>query len=353
MSTRPVETASSRPAGRVRWWRRLRRSTEDEVSICIPAWQAQAFIGRTLDFALGQTHPRIRVLVSIDRCEDDTAAICHERARHDRRLVVFTQAERLGWAGNVNFLLGQVATPYFLLYFHDDVIAPQYTARLLSALRARPDAASAFCPMDHFGVARPVSVGLAYEGTAAHRLATLLLAPDRGSPLRCLTRSELLCRGLQVPTCAVDGLWANEPYLMRLVAAGPMLHVPEILYFRWNQREGGLTDGWKRLAPEQVRAGHAANIDLALDIIDRATTDPQERLALAHCLYLYLLPRLREVERASGGAVAADSAAIVPRFAGAATPRDLACLGEDIAEWGAQRWAWLGRQGPRPRPAPA
>lgn len=352
MSTSPAEAPPLRTAGHAAWWGRWRRPAEDGVSICIPAWQSQAFIGRTLDFALGQTHPGIRVLVSIDHCEDETVAICLERARHDRRLVVFAQAERLGWAGNVNFLLGQVATPYFLLYFHDDVIAPQYTARLLSALRARPDAASAYCPMDHFGAARPVSVGLAYEGTAAHRLATFLLAPDRGSPLRALTRSELLGRGLRMPTGAVDGLWANEPYLMRLVAAGPALHVPETLYFRWNQREGGLTDGWRRLSPAQVRAGYATNIGIALEIIDQATSDPAERLALAHCLYLYLLPRLRGIERESGGTVAADPAAMGSRFAAAAEPRDLARLGGDIAEWGAQRLAWLRAQ-QRAQPAPA
>ena len=338
MSTRMVEPRTGDVSLRKPWWTRLARHVpRDEVSICIPAWQSQAFIRRTLDFALGQTHRRVRVLVSIDQCDDDTAAMCLARAHQDSRLAVFVQPSRLGWAGNVNFLLGQVSTPYFFLYFHDDVIVPQYTARLLHALQRRPDAASVHCDMDHFGAARAVSVGFAYEGSVARRLGAFLVTPERGSPLRSLTRSALLADGLRLPTGEIDGLWANEPYLMRLVAAGPAVHVPEILYYRWNQREGGLTDGWKRLAPAQVCAGHAGNIRTALDIIDRATTDAAERRALAFCLYVHMMPRLHAIERESQGAVAIDPQQVSPRFAAAGEPCDLACLGEQIRGWALQR----------------
>ena len=337
MSTSMIEPHAGDPLWK-RWWTRLvRNAPRDEVSICIPAWQSQAFIGRTLDFALGQTHRRVRVLVSVDQCDDDTATICQARAHRDPRLAVFVQSARLGWAGNVNFLLERVSTPYFFLYFHDDVIVPQYTARLLHALQRRPDATSAHCDMDHFGAVRPVSAGLAYEGSAARRLGAFLVAPGRGSPLRSLTRSALLSDGLRLPTGEIDGLWANEPYLMQLVAAGPALHVPEILYYRWNQREGGLTDGWKRLAPVQVCAGHAGNIRTALGIIDRATTDATERRALAFCLYVHMMPRLRAIERESQDAVAIDLGAVSPRFAAASEPCDLACLGDEIRGWALQR----------------
>lgn len=339
------------PAGtrtRSPWWARLARAVQrDAVSICIPAWQSQAFIDRTLDFALGQTHPRVRVLISVDRGEDDTAAICLERARRDRRLAVCVQSERLGWAGNVNALLERVSTPYFFLYFHDDVIAPQYTERLLKLLQRRPDAASAHCDMDHFGASRPVSTGRDYEGSAAQRLAAFLVAPERGSPLRSLTRSSHLAGGLRMPGHGPHGLWANEPYLMQLVAAGPALHLPEILYYRWNQREGGLTDGWKRLAPADVEAGHMANIRAAFEIIDRATGDPVERRALAFCLRVHALPRLRNIERASGGAVAFGAEAM-PRFIEAASPGGLDCLGPDIRGWALDRYRKLLEQERRP-----
>ena len=77
-----------------------------QVSVCIPTWRSQPFMARTLDFALGQTYPHTRVLVSVDQCEDGTAAICEAYARTDPRLQVFVQPERLGWARNVNLLIG-------------------------------------------------------------------------------------------------------------------------------------------------------------------------------------------------------------------------------------------------------
>ena len=49
---------------------------EPLVTVCIPTWQGQDFIGRALDCARHQTLMDIRILVSVDRCDDDTAAIC-------------------------------------------------------------------------------------------------------------------------------------------------------------------------------------------------------------------------------------------------------------------------------------
>ena len=168
--------------------------------------------------------------------EDGTAEICHAYARADRRVEVFEQRARLGWARNVNFLLDKVGTEFYCLYFHDDLIEPGYVERLLSALRRRPDAVSAHCDMGHFGASEHVSHGVDYPESAVHRIAWFLVAPNRGSPLRSLTRSLVLRAGLRLPTDAVDGLWASEPYLLGLLAAGPALRVPETLYLRWDKR---------------------------------------------------------------------------------------------------------------------
>ena len=67
------------------------------------------------------------------------------------RVQVVVQEERQGWAGNVNFLLDQVTTPYAFLYFHDDVIMPQYVERLVAVADARPDAASVHCTVGRYG----------------------------------------------------------------------------------------------------------------------------------------------------------------------------------------------------------
>lgn len=315
-----------------------------EVSVCIPSWQSRPFIARTLDFALGQTYPHTRILVSVDRCTDGTAEICETCARSDPRVQVFVQSERLGWARNVNFLLDRVRTEFFFLYFHDDVIVPQYVERMLWALRQRPDAISAHCDMGHFGGSEHVSQGVDYPDTVARRLGWFLLAPNRGSPLRSLTRSAALGRGLRLPTTAVDGLWANEPYLMQLLAAGPALRVPETLYFRWDKRAAGLTDGWRALSLEQVYSGYRANVSSFLSILDTAAVSADEREALRFCLHVHIMHRIRAIEAEHAKAVALPAGDLHPAFAAIRVPDALASLGADIETWAMQRHENLVRR---------
>jgi glycosyltransferase involved in cell wall biosynthesis len=305
---------------------------EGRTSICIPAWQSRPFIERTLDFALGQSCRDIDVLVSVDQCDDGTLEACRARAESEPRLKIFAQQERLGWAGNVNFLLDQVETEFFFLYFHDDIIAPQYVDVLLEALQSHPEAASVHCDMGHFGANDHVSTGFDYVGAVEARLAAFLLAPQRGSPLRSLTRSVLLdTPGLRLPTDAAQGLWANEPYLMGLVSAAPARRVPRVLYHRWDKRQGGLTDGWKQLSPEQVFASYAANTASFMGIIESSVADPNARRGLAFCLYLHQALRLQQLKR-TGVAIMHTALQLHPAFPGLRVP--------DLEPLGAQPLAW-------------
>lgn len=321
------------------------------VSLCIPAWQAEPFIARTLDFALGQTYPQTDILVSVDHCDDDTAGICHAYARTNPRLQVFAQPERLGWAGNVNFLLDQVRTEYYSLYFHDDVIVPHYVERMLLALHQRLDAVSAHCDMGHFGASKHVSHGVDYPESAVGRLAWFLVAPNRGSPLRSLTRSSVLAAGVRLPTDAIDGLWANEPYLLRLLAAGPALHVPETLYLRWDKRVGGLTDGWRKLSLEQQYSGFRVNASAFLAITDAAAGSDAERRALRFCVYVHVMAQVRAMENQYSGAGAITAGVFHPGFAELCSPGELAVLGAELEEWAMQRHAGLlAVEAANPRP---
>lgn len=312
-----------------------------DVTICIPAWNAEAFIDRTIGHARGQTHSRLKILISIDQCDDATARLSEAQAREDARIEVFVQRERLGWARNVNFLLDRVQTEFFCLYFHDDILLPDYVARLLEALRKRPDAVSAYCDMGHFGASDHVSTGRDYDGPVAKRLAELLVVPERGSPLRSLTRREPGGTDLRLPTCTRSGFWANEPYLMRLIAAGPAIRVPETLYLRWDQRQGGLTDGWKGLSIEEVFAGFSANITDALSIIDKAAASRWELEALTFCLYVNLMPRVRQAELDHGRQRRTADEEVHSRFSNMVAPDSLRDFGADIERWALRRHDWL------------
>ncbi len=303
-----------------------------EVSILIPTYQAQAFIARTIDFAAGQTFSDVAIIVSVDACSDNTFAIAAEAAARDTRMTVHRQEERLGWSGNVNFLLERTKTPFCFIYFHDDIIVPQYTERLVTALKAMPDAASANCDMAHFGASDHVTLGRAYPGNAATRLLTLMLTPNRDAPLRSMMRRSLTGH-LRLPEGKCGGVWVNEAFLLDLVAAGPALHVPGAHYLRWDQRSGGLTDGWKGLSLEQQIESFQQNIADALSIIERVEASEADRPALRLACWLSFHRWIEAMEKTSGRILFAAPEAVHPKLAHLPSVETSEAYGPEIAAW--------------------
>lgn len=70
------------------------------VSLLVPARNEEANIGACVRSLLGQTYPRLEVLVLDDRSEDGTRAVLERERTRDDRLVVLTGEEPpAGWTG--------------------------------------------------------------------------------------------------------------------------------------------------------------------------------------------------------------------------------------------------------------
>lgn len=311
-----------------------------DVTICIPAINASAFIDRTLRCAREQTLGDIRILVSVDRSDDATADICRVHAGEDPRIMVTEHRERIGWARNANSLIDSVTTEFFCFYFHDDIIEPAFGERLVTALQGRPDAVSAHCDMGLFGAREETKPGAAYEGSAVERICRFMLRQQRGSPLRSMTRIAGI-GSLRLPTDAPNGFWANEPYLAGLIAAGPALHVPEVLYRRWDKRKGGLTDGWLNLGAEDVAAGLAVNARASFSVID-GLTEPEELRAVARYAVALFLGRQAAGWAKKRRAEEATVRAIVDPLLAVGPPPALRTMPEDIQSMVREREAQLG-----------
>jgi glycosyltransferase involved in cell wall biosynthesis len=115
---------------------------------CVPAWNAQDFIERTLSSLAGQTHRNFRVLISVDQSTDGTTEVCERFAAKDQRFEVISQRHRLGWIGNVNALLRRANSDYCVFAFHDDVLEPSFLSELAGALQTNPTAVLAYPDMD-------------------------------------------------------------------------------------------------------------------------------------------------------------------------------------------------------------
>lgn len=113
------------------------------VSIGIPAYNGETYIKNSIQSLLSQTYPHFKLIISDDNSADDTAKICQEFTKKDRRIIFFQQKKQLGFARNFNFVLQKARAPYFLWAGQDDFWDRNYVKILVELLESNPDAVSA------------------------------------------------------------------------------------------------------------------------------------------------------------------------------------------------------------------
>ena len=198
------------------------------VTVCVPVWNGAAFVEETLDSVCSQTMDDIAVLISVDKSDDRSIDICREFAAIDPRLTVFAQAERLGWIGNVNWLMRRVDSEFACLLPHDDVIAPVYLECLMEELRSRPKAVLAHCDISTFGDRNDVLKGREVSGDRFERVLCFLTEITNAVAWRGVFRSEVLKKDCYLESA--NGAAADQVWLLRLVIAGHLTRVSDTLY---------------------------------------------------------------------------------------------------------------------------
>ena len=112
------------------------------LSVCIPTWNAESQLARTLESLLAQPCPDLELIVCDDASDDATLEIA--RNFDDPRLHVHEHAERLGLAGNWNRALSYASGDTLCLFGQDDVAYPDWASTLTGLLDAEPEADLAF-----------------------------------------------------------------------------------------------------------------------------------------------------------------------------------------------------------------
>lgn len=110
------------------------------VSICIPSYNAEPFIGDTLRSVLGQTYTDFEVIVVDDASDDATVSVV-ESFRTDPRLTVHRNAKRLGAAANWNRAISLARGRYVKLLCSDDILVPDSVERSVAVLDREPEVA--------------------------------------------------------------------------------------------------------------------------------------------------------------------------------------------------------------------
>lgn len=220
-----------------------------QVAALLPAWQSAGFIQATLDCLSDQTYENLRVIVSVDLCEDDTYAICLAHARRDPRFQVVQQAQRLGYVGNCNFLLGQSDADYVMFAFHDDILAPDYVATLVNELDRRPEAVMAFSDvlLTHLDGRQEHWVFRELEGVSDRVQRALIVL--RGDNLWCVPNRGLfrlsVARGIKGLKIHDAGEFAVDwPWLFHMSILGEFVRVPRTMCFKY-YKSGSISYNWE------------------------------------------------------------------------------------------------------------
>ena len=306
---------------------------EAEVTICIPTYQAEGFIDRTLLCARKQTHQNVKIVVSVDLCEDKTAAICERHAREDKRIRVIVQPARLGWSRNANAVLDCVDSDYFFIYFHDDIIEADYVEQLLGVLEAHPWAASAHCDLLDFGFQDVVRPAHSYQGSTLRRLVEFMMT-KRGTTLRSMVRRECVEDTLRFPSIHGDSHWTAYVFHLLLLAAGPAIGLHKTLYKRW-QREGSLTrsKGWNADSLDAVLRGQKESTQCCLDLFDRVLSDQDEIMAARYCLRLFQMDFIRAQQQRLKTSQSIESVSLSPLLDPAKLYLKPGLLDEEAVAW--------------------
>lgn len=103
------------------------------VSIIVPVYNAQKYLGRCIESILAQMHEAFELILVNDGSKDNSLTICNEYAEKDARIkVIDKQNEGAGMARNAGL---EVATGEYVFFIDaDDWIAPEMLEQLLQLL---------------------------------------------------------------------------------------------------------------------------------------------------------------------------------------------------------------------------
>ena len=207
-------------------------SSLPRLSVGLPVYNGEKFLGEALDSLLGQTYGDFELIVSDNASTDGTADICLRYAEQDSRIRYVRQPRNIGLMANHDFVVEEARGELFKCAAYDDLYGRELLARCVEALDRDPDALLA-----HSWSAMIDESGNVL-GTFGHGVAMdSLRAPDRFRNVLfdgChdyeygVMRTQLLRRMMR------RGSYhhADRMYNAELALYGRFQLVPDWLYFR-------------------------------------------------------------------------------------------------------------------------
>ena len=106
------------------------------VSICIPAYNAAATIGDTIQSLLDQAYQNIEIVVVNDKSTDNTKEVVEQFT--DPRIRLVDNESNLGINGNWQKTILEAGGEFVILLGHDDMLLPPCVGRLVELFARNP-----------------------------------------------------------------------------------------------------------------------------------------------------------------------------------------------------------------------
>jgi glycosyltransferase involved in cell wall biosynthesis len=243
----------------------------------VPGYRGEPFMAEALASIRAQTCPDFEVLISLDGPQPSLEAVCAPYLDDPRfRLVV--QPERLGWVGNLNWLMDHTATPFWLYQQQDDVLEPTYLEVLLAAADRLPEAAVVYCDIVAFGTVEQRLWQPSVAGSPYGRQLALVQDHHSAVAFRGLTRTDALRHGGPIRPNDVSCFSSDTLWMSSTAQAGDLIRVPEALYRKrfHDANEHSRWSTWDEPTRAEAWAVHCAHlVDEALRV---GATEAERRL---------------------------------------------------------------------------
>ena len=110
-----------------------------KVSVAIPVYNGARWIRPTIESILNQTFENFELVIADNQSTDNTAKICRDYLRHDKRVVLHVNETNIGAALNFNRAFELSRADYFKWASSNDIVKPTFLERCVDVLDTEPD----------------------------------------------------------------------------------------------------------------------------------------------------------------------------------------------------------------------
>jgi GT2 family glycosyltransferase len=217
------------------------------ILVGVPAFRGARFIAETLRSIQAQAFDAFRVLIAVDNGDVETAEACRPFLR-DSRFSLVVHDRQLGWAANINWLMGQVGEEFFCYWQQDDLASPDYLLELARHADSHASAVCVYSDIQWFGSEASRMTCPSLTGFPVNR-ALYFFETLNGTPFRGLIRRAAIERIGPIRLTEYESAFEELVWLARLGREGTLLRVTKPLYFKRKHDESVHVKWYERDTP--------------------------------------------------------------------------------------------------------